>query len=181
MVILEGLLAALYEQGESEIAMRILNRLGEHSGSMIVDVYRGYILAESNPTEARKASDKAAARPLAGGFLWPQTVFRFLGDQAEAIAASKVHGTQAQMPAWMFDWLKHILAFNSGQMTVEELLREAGPSRRNLCEAHFHIVAEQKGLEQIFGGHRPGEQDSDEGDHHANGGEPSTATRTRTS
>src|SRR5262245_14355457 len=87
--------------------------------------------------------------------LYPQTVLRLLGRKEEAIRASldlRDHGPR--QPNWRLGWYHRLLDYNCGLLSAEDLLKAAGPSRLNRCEAHFFI-----GLTVLADGDRAGARD----------------------
>jgi hypothetical protein len=84
-----------------------------------------------------------------------QTVLRLFGRKSEAIAACRdLRRWFSLSPKWRNGWYQTVLDYNSDLITADELLKAAGESRWNRCEAHFHI-----GLNQLADGQRGGSQE----------------------
>jgi lipoprotein NlpI len=43
------------------------------------------------------------------------------------------------VPNWRNGWYRRVLEYHAGRLSATELLHQTGPSRTNLCEAHFVI------------------------------------------
>jgi lipoprotein NlpI len=41
---------------------------------------------------------------------------------------------------WQQEWYQRLLDYNCGDLTEGELMKVAGGSRYNQCEAHFHVA-----------------------------------------
>ena len=46
-------------------------------------------------------------------------------------------------PSWRNGWYHDVLAFHAGELSADDLLKKAGQSRLNLCEA-YHYIAHRK-------------------------------------
>jgi tetratricopeptide (TPR) repeat protein len=153
--IIRGYPAALYRAGRFQEALRALDESGLPKQSAINNMYRLIILAELPNGRAQAV---AACRAIAwaesqdlGWHIVP-TILRFLGYKSEAMAAAgKLRDQIAPMPTWMQGWYRHLLDYDCGDTTAEELLELAGSSRWRLIEAHFVI-----GVDLLSDGDRHG-------------------------
>jgi tetratricopeptide (TPR) repeat protein len=145
----------LYLRADFPKALETLERRRSRSG--MHHASWGYILAElpDGPARALAAYRDAAKTVKRGKALYPQTVLRLLARKAEAIRASlelRDHGPRE--PNWRHGWYHRLLDYNCGLLAAEDLLKAAGPSRYNRCEAHFFI-----GLTLLADGDRAGARD----------------------
>ena len=46
----------------------------------------------------------------------------------------------ALVPSWRKGWYHELLAFHAGDLSPDELLKKAGSSRFNLCEAYYYLA-----------------------------------------
>jgi len=84
--------------------------------------------------------------------LFFQSGLRFLGRRPEAVELSrKLQEQAASLPPVRNHWYNHLLDYNSERISAETLLEQAGSSRWNRSEAHFHI-----GLNRLADGDRAG-------------------------
>ncbi len=150
--------AALYRDGNVRQAMEVLDRVEAQGGDIFSTILRGFVVAESldGKEEALKAyRDAVGRRPAGLNALYPQLVLRLLGRKAEAVEATQAMRDRVQlMPSWLLEWYQHLLDYNCGTVTEEELLRAAGKSRWNQCEANFFI-----GMTRLADGDRTGAAD----------------------
>jgi hypothetical protein len=151
--------AKLYQHGEAEQALSLLERRGAVDDSNCTFL-RACILAErEGATRARQLHDELEGRQQGPyGPLYFQTILRLLGDKPAAVRASRRFREKAPRLAWRNGWYNDLIDYNSetGIRTAEQLLARAGNSQFNLCEAHFFIgitcVADgdQKGAREHF-------------------------------
>jgi tetratricopeptide (TPR) repeat protein len=152
---LKGYAAILYQHGQSEQALSVLERAGTDDDYTIL---RACILAErEGPTRARQLHDELEGRQLGPiGPLYFQTILRLLGDKPAAVHASRRIRERTPRVAWRNGWYNDLIDYNSGTgiRTAEQLLGRAGNSQYNLCEAHFFI-----GMNCLADGDRKGARD----------------------
>jgi tetratricopeptide (TPR) repeat protein len=110
------------------------------------------------PARARKACEDFAAWSHDGAAIMDtQTVLCLLGKKEEAVKASKALQKQPER----FYTLRRqpilsCLDFNAGDLTADELLQRAAPSRWNQCLAHYNIAmtklaeGDRKGAQEHF-------------------------------
>jgi lipoprotein NlpI len=83
---------------------------------------------------------------------FPQNAFLLLARKADALrAARQLRERMEPFPTWAGAWYKHLLDYTCGTVSDEELLRLAGRSRWNQCEAHYCI-----GVNRLADGDRAG-------------------------
>jgi tetratricopeptide (TPR) repeat protein len=137
---LKGYAVILYQHGESEQALTLLERAGGDDESTFL---RACILAErEGPGRARQLHDELEGRQQGPyGPVYFQTILRLLGDKPAAVLASRRIREKASRVAWRNGWYNDLIDYNSetGIWTAEQLLARAGNSQYNLCEAHFFI------------------------------------------
>ena len=151
---------ALYRDGDLRRAMEVLDRVQAQGGDIYSTILGGLVVAES-PGGKHQAfnayRDAAERRPAGRAALYPQLVLRFLGRQADAVKSTWAVRDRVQlMPPWLLEWYQHLLDYNCGMITEteENLLRAAGKSRWNQCEANFFI-----GMTRLADGDRVGAAD----------------------
>jgi hypothetical protein len=147
--------AALYRAGKFQEALSALDESGLPKQGAINNMFRLYILAELPNGRAQALADcrdVAWAELQDLGWHIGPTVLRFLGHKSEAmVAARRLRDQIAPMPTWMQEWYRHLLDYDCGDTTAEELLELAGSSRWKLIEAHFVV-----GVDLLSDGDRRG-------------------------
>jgi len=69
-----------------------------------------------------------------------QTIPRLLGRKAEAIEACRnLRPEFGAFGSWRIGWFQRVLDYNCDLIDSNEFLKEAGASRWNQSETHFHI------------------------------------------
>ncbi len=150
------LVPLLYLRREYSQALEAAERAVSR-GSGLARVERGFILAElegGRPAQARAAYREARAHPEELGFgqVCPPMILLLLGQKEEAIQASlQIRRNPSQVLSWYGGWYFTYLDYSCGLITADDLLKAAGASRPQQCEAHFLI-----GLRRLAEGDRPG-------------------------
>jgi hypothetical protein len=141
--IIRGYPAALYRAGRFHEALSALDQSGLPKQGAINDMFRLYILAElpnGRGQAIAECRDIAWAELQDLGWHIGPTVLRFLGHKSEAMAAARQLRDQvAPMPTWMQGWYRHLLDYDCGDTSAQELFERAGSSRWQLIEAHFAV------------------------------------------
>jgi RNA polymerase sigma factor (sigma-70 family) len=152
----------LFRRGDLEEALRVLQkRPGTYNDRLLP-----FVLAEHDypnnqhnwPARARKAYKDFAAWCQDGtAIMDTQKVLCLLGKKGEAVEASKA--LQKQKDRFYTLRRKPILwclDYNAGDLTADELLKRAAPSRWNQCLAHYSIAMtklaerDRKGAQEHF-------------------------------
>jgi tetratricopeptide (TPR) repeat protein len=91
-------------------------------------------------------------QPKGVDLLYPHIILLMLGRKADALAvAQQSRADFARMPAWLWEWYRHVLDHRCQLISDEQLLLAATGSRMHQCEAHFYIA-----LRRIADGDRAG-------------------------
>ena len=145
----------LYGRKKFDEALRALQSTKYTSDESFLWVEKGIVLAAipGRKEEAEKAMTEAI-RVSKGSMLSAVAAYlQLLGPEyrAKARQASlEIRERSAHLiPNSRDRWLHEILAFHAGLIDAEELLKKAGESRFNQCEAHFYI-----GLGKLAEGNR---------------------------
>jgi tetratricopeptide (TPR) repeat protein len=136
--------AALCGRGAFEEAIQVLDRFGDWGENSACRSSRLFILPGLPDGEALAMAayrEMAMARPVGMYALDPEFVLRLLGQRQEAVAACR--GARERFLAGssprMLEWYKYYGDYLCGNVSTEQLLAAAGPSRWKQCEAHFLI------------------------------------------
>jgi serine/threonine protein kinase len=137
---------ALYRQGEFEKALRFLEK-------HFTPATRIYLLAElpNGPERAYQAWKEEMDKKVSGfSQVMQVNVLELLGHRQEAKAEYERLAKTLHYP-WRNRWYEHIVEFEAGQLTQDQLLALVGNSLWNQCEAHFYV-----GLKHLTDGDRRG-------------------------
>jgi tetratricopeptide (TPR) repeat protein len=146
---------ALYRAGEFQEALHVVDEYGLPEDDGGCNMYRLCILAElpNGPAQALANHRKIAWEEVQNlGWHYGSTVLRFLGHKREAKTVARQLGSQiAQLPSSSRQWYRHLLDYDCGDISAEQLLELAGSSRWQMIEAHFAV-----GIDRLSAGDRSG-------------------------
>src|SRR5437667_2775437 len=132
----------LYRQGHFEQALFALDH-GISNHSATVQYGRAYILAElsDGPERALQEFHRQWQSKRTGlDSLILQAELRLLGRKAEAVeACRKLREQGVLLPPWRDEWADRLLEYCCDLLSADNLLKAAGSSRWNRCEAHYYI------------------------------------------
>ena len=132
--------SALYRHGRFENAMDVMGRTSAGKE----DVAYLYMLLEApdGPEHAlTRFSQVWRVSHSVVDSAYYQVVLRLLGRTSEAVAKCRSLREQSTVVGiWRGGWFHHLMDFNCGELKHDALLKLAGASRWNQCEAHFHIA-----------------------------------------
>ena len=104
---------------------------------------RAYILAElsDGPERALQEFHRQWQSKRTGlDSLILQAELRLLGRKTEAVeACRKLREQGALLPPWRDEWADRLLEYCCDLLSADNLLKAAGSSRWNRCEAHYYI------------------------------------------
>jgi tetratricopeptide (TPR) repeat protein len=143
---------SLYEQGEFEKALEVIERVGGSGEVSSRDATSGgglhwmrpFILAElrDGPSRALQAY-RENCELFTKGYLaiFNQAMLLFLGRREEAMAASReLRKHPERLTDLRREHMLRILDYCGGVIPEEELLKAEAGSRWNQCEAHFYVA-----------------------------------------
>ncbi len=150
---------SLYEQGQFENALEVIERAGGPAGVSSRDAklasglyqFRLFIIAElpDGPSRAleayRENCDLCQAYPGGYSAIFNQATLLFLGKRTEAKAASE------ELTGLYDGPYLRILEYSAGSIFAEDLLKGVVGSRWNQCDAHFYVA-----LDRLAQGDRAG-------------------------
>jgi len=151
---------SLYEQGQFEKALEVIERAGGPEGSSSRDAksasslyqFRPFITAElpdgpSRALEAYRENCELYQQAYPGGYgaVFNQATLLFLGKRTEAKAASR------ELTGLYREHDLRILEYCAGSISAEDFLKAEVESRGNQCEAHFYVA-----LDRLAQGDRAG-------------------------
>jgi serine/threonine protein kinase len=147
--VLEHYVPVLYARGEFAKAVALLEPVPETSNETL----RCFTLPEL-PDGANRAY-ATVKRQQAKGIVGFDSVvallpLQLLGRAEEAVGAYAELRNRFQYPA-RDHWYEHILEYEVGKLSAEQLIAIAGNSQWNLCEGHFYIA-----LKELSQGDRQG-------------------------
>jgi tetratricopeptide (TPR) repeat protein/tRNA A-37 threonylcarbamoyl transferase component Bud32 len=133
---------ALYRRGDFPAALAVMDR-GTQTAGGVADHFRSYVLVELPDGPERALEDFHRIWPKLSPSMETfalQTIPRLLGRKAEAIEACRNFRPEfGAFGSWRNGWFQRVLAYNCDLIDSNEFLKDAGASRWNQCEAHFHI------------------------------------------
>ncbi|MFN0053605.1 MAG: protein kinase domain-containing protein, partial [Planctomycetales bacterium] len=142
---------ALYRRGQSTQALTLLDQNPQRSGNE--DSLRALCLLEQPDAEERfDETYQMLQQKYRDGItaLFRPALLLLAGRRDEALADSRrLRGAEPHLPRLRRRFYERLLDFNCGQLTEDELLRDAGRSKWDQCEAHFFA-----GLHRLAAGDR---------------------------
>jgi len=154
---------ALYERGEFEKAMQVIESVGGTGGVSRRDAKLGsgvhymrpFIVAElpDGPSLALQAYTENCEVFVAGyNIIFNQATLFLLGMKSEAMAASiELHKHPERLTSLRREHMLRILDYCGGVISADEFLKAEVGSRFNQCEAHFYVA-----LDRLSQGDRAG-------------------------
>jgi serine/threonine protein kinase/Tfp pilus assembly protein PilF len=157
---------SLYEQGEFEEALQVIERTGHAGGSssreakLAGGVYRlqPFIVAElpnglSRALEAYRENCDLYTKGYEA--IFTQAALFFLGRRTEAVTnCRELHSHPERLTQLNREHYLRILDYCGGFISEEEFLKAEAGSRNNQCEAHFYVA-----LDRLAQGDRTGARD----------------------
>jgi serine/threonine protein kinase len=129
----------LYRRGEFAKALDVaVDRSRRGAAGPTEQIERALIQAELPDGPARA---RAAFKEIRSGSAWqlaPPMILLFLGKPEEARQAY-LQVRKEDLPPWYDGWWSKCLDYNSGRISAETLLQEAGRARQKLSNAHLFI------------------------------------------
>jgi len=108
------------------------------------ETVRGYVLVElpgGSELALKHFRQQWAADPSLLRGMYYQTMLRLMGRKEDAvIACRQLRQKTATSSAWRAAWYHRLLDYNCDFLSENELLRAAGDSKWNQCEAHYSIA-----------------------------------------
>jgi serine/threonine protein kinase/tetratricopeptide (TPR) repeat protein len=152
---------SLYERGEFEKALEVIERVGDagevasRDAKLAGGVYwmRPIVLAElpDGPSRALQAYRENSELFAEGYFvIFNQATLLLLGRRTDAMAASRELRKHPERLSGLAHYLQ-ILDYCGGVISAEEFLKAEAGSRWSLCEAHFYVA-----LDRLSQGDRAG-------------------------
>jgi tetratricopeptide (TPR) repeat protein len=153
---------SLYERGEFEKALQVIEREGRRTSqvsrpgrSLTLEVMRPFILAEvpDGPSRALEAYGENCNRIKEGyDMIFNQTSLLLVGRRKEAMEASRaIRRHEERLARFRREHMLRILDYCGGGLSEEEFLKAEAGSRLNQCEVHFYVA-----LDRLAQGDRTG-------------------------
>ncbi len=144
--------SALYTRKDDAEALRVLQSAKDTGDESAGATEREIVLAamSGRKDEAEKAiTDVIRSRSGGTPLSYVCAYLQLLGPEYRAKtrqAAQDIREHSSRLiPGWRHDWYHVLLDFHAGRIDDRELLRTAGESRFNQCEANFYIGLEKLG------------------------------------
>jgi hypothetical protein len=142
----------LYHHGEFAEAVDVYDRAIARGGdTSLYQIFRCYTLPELPDGPARTLVAYPGLNLTTVYGMYAPTIPQLLGRRSEALAAYRTLRERLSESPTRPAWVDRLMEFNCGLLAEDDLLRAAGESRLNRCEAHFFI-----GLARLAEGDRGG-------------------------